>query len=154
MDTEAEINQYLESLPEAKSRDLGALHETIREMMPTARLWFSDGRNDEGKIVANPNIGYGVRTIKYADGKSREFYQIGLSSSKKGISIYILGIEDKNCLRDTFGTKIGRASVTGYCIKFKMLKDIDTSVLKEAIRLGLERTKAADSATDIMLSQR
>jgi hypothetical protein len=33
---------------------------------------------------------------------------------------------------------LGKASVTGYCIKFKKLKDINLSELEAAIRYGLE----------------
>jgi hypothetical protein len=66
--------------------------------MPACKLWFLDGKNSENKTVSNPNIGYGLQTMKYADGTTREFYQIGLSANKTGISVYILGIEDKKYL--------------------------------------------------------
>jgi hypothetical protein len=83
-------------------------------------------------------IGYGFHTIKYADGKIREFYQIGMSANKTGISVYILGIKDKKYLVQTYGKKLGKASVSGYCIKFKTLKDINVDILEAAIRYGLE----------------
>jgi hypothetical protein len=105
--------------------------------MPACKLWFLDGKNDKGKIVSNPNIGYGFYTIKYADGKIREFYQIGLSANTTGISVYILGINDKTYLAKTYGKKLGKANVTGYCIKFKTLKDINIEILKAAIRYGV-----------------
>ena len=95
-------------------------------------------QNSDGKIVANPNIEYGCYTIKYADGATREFYQIGLSANKTGISVYILGLEDKTYLANTFGKSIGKASVSGYCIRFKAINDIDIDVLQAAIRYGLE----------------
>ena len=81
-----------------------------------------------------------LHTIKYADGTTREFYQIGLSANKTGISVYILGIEDKKYLAKTYGKKLGKASVTGYCIKFKTLKDINIDILEAAIRYGVEIT--------------
>ena len=99
-----------------------------------------DGKDDKGKTVSNPNIGYGLHTIKYADGKTREFYKIGISANKTGISVYILGINDKTYLTKTYGTKIGKARVSGYCIKFKTLKDINIDILKAAIRYGVENT--------------
>ena len=68
--------------------------------------------------MANPNIGYGAYTITYADGSSREFYRIGLSANTTGISVYVLGLDDKTYLARTYGDSIGKASVTGYCIKF------------------------------------
>ena len=78
--------------------------------MPPNKLWFLDGKNSENKIVSNPNIGYGFQTIKHADGKTREFYQIGLSSNTTGISVYIMGIEDKTYLAQTYGKDLGKAS--------------------------------------------
>jgi len=45
-----------------------------------------------------------------------------------------MGLKDKTFLLKTYGKKIGKATVTGYCIKFKALKDIKLDVLKEAIK--------------------
>lgn len=131
-----QIHNYINSLSEPKRADMQALHENILQLMPGCKLWFLDGKNDEGKVVANPNIGYGMQFMKLAGGKTREFYQIGLSANTTGISVYIMGIEDKKYLADTYGKEIGKASVTGYCIKFKALKDINTEVLTAAIRYG------------------
>jgi hypothetical protein len=108
------------------------------EVMPECKLWFLDGKNSDNKIVSNPNIGFGLQTIKYADGKTREFYQIGLSANKTGISVYILGIKDKKHLAQTYGKKLGKANVSGYCIRFKTLKDINLDMLEEAIRYGVD----------------
>lgn len=138
MDVQQQIEAYLASQPEPKRSDLQALHRLILQTMPGCKVWFLDGKNSENKIVSNPNIGYGSRTIRYADGTTREFYQIGLSANTTGISVYILGIKDKTYLAQTFGKTLGKASVTGYCIKFKTLQAIHTDVLAAAIRSGLE----------------
>jgi hypothetical protein len=112
----------------------------ILALMPACKLWFLDGKDEKGKIVSNPNIGYGSQTMKYANGKPREFYQIGLSPNTTGISIYIMGIDDKKYLSQKFGKELGKASVTGYCIKFKTLADIKVDVLKAAIQSGVAQT--------------
>jgi hypothetical protein len=138
MAVQEQIKEYIASQPESKRRDMEELHRIILEVMPTCKLWFLDGKNSENKTVSNPNIGYGIYTIKYADGKTREFYQIGMSANTTGISIYILGIDDKTYLANTYEKKLGKASVTGYCIKFKNLKDINIKVLEEAIKYGFE----------------
>jgi len=138
MTVQEQIDAYIGSQPEPKRSELQALHQRTLEVSPACKLWFNDGKNSDGKIIANPNIGYGFYTIKYADGTTKEFYRIGLSANTTGISVYILGIEDKTYLAQTFGTKLGKASVTGYCIKFKTLKDINMDVLEAAIRYGLE----------------
>ncbi len=141
MTTQKQIEKYIVSQPEQKRSDMRALHRLILKTMPRCKLWFLDGKNEDGKIVSNPNIGYGLRTIEYANGKAREFYRIGLSANTTGISVYILGLEDKTYLAKAFGKKLGKASVTGYCIKFKALKDIDIDTLVAAIRYGVEATR-------------
>ena len=140
MQTQKQIETYLASQPEPKRADMQALHHMILAAMPKCKLWFLDGKDETGKIVTNPNIGYGLRTIHYANGKTRDFYQIGLSANTAGISVYILGIEDKKYLAKTYAKKLGKASVTGYCIKFKALKDIDVGVLETAVRDGVGAT--------------
>ena len=140
MNIQQEIKNYIASQPVPKRNDMQVLHDSILQVMPACKLWFLDGKDSNGKTVSNPNIGYGSYTIKYADGTSKEFYQIGLSANTSGISVYILGIEDKTYLAKTYGKKLGKASVTGYCIKFKALKDINLDVLEEAIRHRVEAT--------------
>jgi len=133
------IKAYIAGLPEPKRGDFQALHERIQQLWPGEKIWFDDGKNEENKTVANPTIGYGLQTIKYAKGATREFFRIGLSGNTTGISVYVLGIEDKKYLPETYGKEIGKASVTGYCIKFKALKDIKLDVLEAAMRDGFER---------------
>ena len=142
MDTPERVEAYLASQPEAKQTDLRRLHERMLVEFPDARLWFLDGTNDDGKVVTNPNIGYGVHTITYADGSSREFYRIGLSANTTGISVYVLGLDDKTYLARTYGDSIGKAGVTGYCIKFKRLSDVNLDVLQAAIRHGMSLDSA------------
>ncbi len=137
MNLQEKIQEYIAGQPEPKRSDMQELHRLILEVKPKYKLWFLDGKNGDGKVVSNPNIGYGSYTINHADGTSREFYQIGLSANSTGISVYIMGIEDKKYLAETFAKDLGKATVTGYCIRFKSLEDINTDVLKAAIRLGL-----------------
>jgi hypothetical protein len=140
MNVQEQIVAYIASQPEPKRSDMENLHKHILQVLPGCKLWFDNGKNSENKTVSNPNIGYGFYTIKYADGKTRDFFQIGLSANTSGISVYIMGIKDKTYLAQTFGDKLGKASVTGYCIKFKYLKDINIDVLEAAIRYGVEAT--------------
>lgn len=137
---QAQIQDYINSQPEPKRSEMIELHRLVLGVLPEAKLWFHDGKNSDGKTVSNASIGYGSYTIKYADGTTRTFYQIGLSANKTGISVYILGLADRTCLVRTYGEKLGKASVTGYCIKFKTLIDINKSILAAAIRYGVDAT--------------
>src|SRR6266849_10633335 len=140
MNVQEQIKKYISSQPEPKRSDMQELHRFILQVLPGCKLWFLDGKNSENKTVSNPNIGYGSYTIKYADGATREFFQIGISANTTGISVYILGIKDKTYLAHTYGKKLGKAKVTGYCVRFKTLTGINVDMLQAAIRYGAEAT--------------
>ena len=140
MDTRKQIRSFLDGQSEPKRTDMEALHQRMLHWMPDAKLWYLDGRDETGKVVTNPQIGYGSQSIRYADGKTKEFYQVGISANTTGISVYIMGLEDKTYLPNTYGKTIGKASVTGYCIKFRKLADINLDVLEAAIRDGVRQT--------------
>jgi hypothetical protein len=140
METEGQIQEFILQQELVKQQDLLSLHELMRSILPSGKLWMEDGKNEEGKVVTNPTIGYGQQTMLLAKGKSREMFQIGISANKSGISIYLIGIRNKLDLAQQFGHKLGKANVSGYCIKFKQLSDVDLTVLEEAIRLGIQLT--------------
>ena len=140
MTVQKQIKEYIAAQPEPKRSEMQELHSMILALMPACKLWFLDGKDEKGKIVSNPNIGYGSQTIEYVNGKTRQFYQIGVSAHTTGISVYITGLDDKKYLAQTFGRDLGKASVTGYCIKFKTLTDIKINVLEAAMRYGIEQT--------------
>ena len=140
MNVQTQIDDYLAAQPERKRADMQALHSMMLRVLPGGRLWFLDGKDEGGRTVSNPNIGYGLFTITYADGRTREFYQIGLSANTAGISVYVMGLDDRTYLAETYGGKLGKASVTGYCIKFSALRNVNLDVLEAAIRDGIART--------------
>lgn len=140
MSIQEQIKDYIASQPDSKRSDIETLHQRILKAFPKDKLWFLDGNDDKGKVVTNPSIGYGALTIKYTDGKTKEFYQVGISGNSTGISVYIMGIKDKKYLSETYGKTIGKASVTSYCIRFKSLKDINIDILENAILDGVKQT--------------
>ncbi|RYY49316.1 MAG: DUF1801 domain-containing protein [Chitinophagaceae bacterium] len=142
MTTLQQVKALIESQDADKKSDLQQLHKLITGLLSKGKLWYDDGKNDQQKTVTNPTIGYGSFVIKYADGNTKECFQLGISPNSAGISVYILGIKDKTYLPTAYSKTIGKAKVTGYCIRFKKLADINTAVLSEAIRYGVK-----DSAT-------
>ena len=141
MNIEEQIKNYISSQPEPKRAEMQELHQLMLKVLPKCKLWFDDGASDGNKAAINPTIGYGFQTLKYANGSTRDFFQVGLSANKTGISVYIIGMKDKALLAKAYGKKLGKASVTGYCIKFKTLKEIDKGILESAIRAGIENSK-------------
>lgn len=134
-----QIERYIRGQSPAKAEELRTLHRRILEIAPGVRLWFLDGRNEDGKVVSNPNIGYGAETLAYADGGSRPFYKIGLSANTSGLSLYVMGLKDRKFLSETYGARLGKARITGYCIRFRSLRDLDPGVLDELVREALGR---------------
>lgn len=142
MNVRKQIKDYIAAQAEPKRSEMQELHGIILTLLPDCKLWFVDGKDEQGKTVCNPSIGYGLQTLKYAGGKTKEYFQIGMSANTTGISIYLLGLEDKKYLAETFGKTLGKASVTGYCIKFRTLKNINLDVLEAAMRFGIEQTSS------------
>jgi hypothetical protein len=133
MTVQDQIDGYIAGQSPPKSEEMRSLHRMILKVSPDCRLWFLDGRNSEGKIVSNPNIGYGSKSMTYAGGEVREFYQIGISANTTGISVYVIGLDDKTFLSEAYGARLGKAKITGYCIKVKTLKDVSLDVLEEIV---------------------
>ena len=142
MNVQQQITAHIAAQPERKRSDMQALDGIVQKLMPDCRVWFLDGKDENGRTVSNPNIGYGVQTMTYADGSTKAFYQIGFSGNTTGISVYIMGLKDKTYLPDTYGKKLGKATVTGYCIKFKTLSEINVPVLEAAMRDAIKQTSA------------
>ncbi len=134
MTTEDQIGAYIATQEVAKQAELQALHSQILHMFPQCKVWFNDGKDNPGKVVSNPSIGYGAYTIRYANGTSKEFFRVGISGNKSGLSVYIMGLADKKHLENAMGSSIGKATVSGYCIKFKSVKDINLDVLYSEIK--------------------
>ncbi len=139
MDTSSQVRAYIASLPDTKARELKLIHDSILCASPDSPLDFFDGTAD-GKVVSNPTIGYGRYTIHYANGSTKEAPRVGLSANATGISVYIMGLSDKAFLLKTYGPTLGKAKITGYCIRFKSLQEIDLSVLLGAINDALKLT--------------
>ena len=133
MNVQEQIDTYISAQPEKKREELEILHRMMLNTSPACKLWFFDGRNSEGRIVANPNIGYGSQRKQYANGDVVDSFQIGVSANKTGISIYLMGLSDKNYLPKTYGARLGKATVTGYCVKFRNLKDVDINMIEEMV---------------------
>lgn len=133
---QSQIQSHFEKLENLKSIELQQLHKLIVTTNPTCKLWFDNGINDEGKVVTNPTIGYGLQTLHYAKGETKKFFQIGICATTTGISIYLIGLKDKNMLKETFSPSIGKATITGYCVKYKRLSELNPESLTKLILFG------------------
>ena len=134
MSTAEKISQHLATLSREKSAELSRLYHLIHEEMSTEDLHFFDGKNEQGKVIANPTIGFGQCRLTYSDGSFQDTFRLGISANSTGLSIHILGLKDKKFLTDFLGTRMGKAKITGYAIRFGKMRDIDEEVLRELVR--------------------
>ncbi|MBM6400815.1 DUF1801 domain-containing protein [Phycicoccus sonneratiae] len=137
MDSAEQVEAHLAGLPAPRQADLRTIHERVLAEHPGCPVSFTDGRDASGKVVTNPTIGYGERTITHADGSTRDSFRVGLTATSRGISVYVLGLDDDTHLARTYAPSIGRADVTGYCIRFRRLAVVDLDVLLAAVRDGM-----------------
>ncbi len=138
MDTKEQIAAYLTILPSPKGGEMTELYQMILVEMGKPKLHFFDGKNEDGKVVANPTIGFGQCRLNYANGSFQDTFRLGISSNATGISIYIIGLKDKNILQEKFGARLGKAKITGYCVRFKKLGDLDKMVLAALISFAMK----------------
>ncbi len=139
MSTEEKITQHLTTLAPEKSAALSRLYQLIHMETSSNGPQFFDGKNEKGKVVTNPTIGFGKSRIQYANGRFQDTFRIGICATSTGLSIYILGLEDKNFLREFLGDRLGKAKITGYAISFKKMSDIDEFALRELVRAVTEQ---------------
>ncbi len=134
MSTAEKISHHLATLSLEKSAELSRLYQLIHGEMSTEDLQFFDGKNEQGKVIANPTIGFGQCRLTYSDGSFQDTFRLGISANSAGLSIHILGLKDKKFLADFLGTRLGKAKITGYAIRFGKMKDLDEGVLRELVR--------------------
>lgn len=134
MNIKSQIKELIRSQAEPKQVEMQELHNLILKLMPNCKQWFFDGKNEDGKQVAYPTIGYGNYIITYKDGSTKEFFRIGLIANPTGLAVHVMGIDDRKYLSNTYGKTIGKAKVGSYGITFKSIKDINLEILKEVIQ--------------------
>lgn len=54
--------------------------------------------------------------------------------------MYFMGLKDTALLSANFQNALGKAKITGYCVKFKSLNDLNLDELKRLIAFGFQGT--------------
>jgi hypothetical protein len=125
MSTAEKISHHLATLSLEKSAELSRLYQLIHGEIKSKDNHFFDGKNEQGKVIANPTIGFGQCRLTYSDGSFQDTFRLGISANSAGLSIHILGLKDKKFLVDFLGTRLGKAKITGYAIRFGKMRHID-----------------------------
>ncbi len=131
----APFDQFAAQFEWAQHSEITQLHELIVSLLPNGKLHVESGVSDNGKIIHNPTLCYGELDLPLSGGKTRRTFQIGLTSNATGLSVHVMGLRNKCSLKELMGPNIGKASITGYCLRFKTIK----SVSLEALSTGLTK---------------
>ena len=118
--------------------EIQQIHSLILSLMPNGKLHFESGVSDNGKIIHNPTLCYGELDLPLSGGKTRKTFQIGLTSNATGLSIHVMGLRNKCSLKELMGHNIGKASITGYCLRMKTINDISLEALSEGLTKAIQ----------------
>lgn len=125
VETTQSVGEFLSMVePERKRQDATELDRIFREVTGfEPRMW--------GPSI----IGYGRYHYRYDTGREGDFLATGFSPRKANLSIYIMpGYADF----DEILARIGKHKKGKSCLYVNKLDDIDTGVLAELIRAGLD----------------
>jgi hypothetical protein len=75
-------------------------------------------------------IGFGIYRYHYSSGRKGEAHTLGFYPRKGKITIYLM---DGTTRYAELLAKLGKHTITGYCIYIKSLSDIDQKILEQII---------------------
>jgi len=129
--TERDIDEFLDSLPEEVKGDMKALDKTLSKVMKGEVRELYEGKFWGGSD--QEIVGYGRTSSTRSDGRTIEYFLIGLAMQKNYISIYISAVEGREYLSEKYGKNVaspeGKVKVGKSSISFKSLADIDLEQL-------------------------
>jgi hypothetical protein len=125
--TKASVDKFIKSLPDAQAREDCA---TIAKLMKQAT-------RAEPQMWGSSIVGFGLRTIKYADGREADWPLIGFSPRKQNLTLYVgAAVKDEALLQ-----KLGKHSLGKGCLYIKRLSDVDQPTLKKVIQVAAKGSR-------------
>lgn len=79
-------------------------------------------------------IGYGNIVQLRPQGKTAEWFLIGLARQKQHLSLYVNAVEDGAYLSHAYGARLGKAKLGSASVSFKSADDLTLDVLDEMVR--------------------
>lgn len=123
------VEEYITSLDDTGlQRDA----RTIMDIM-------HDISGEEPILYGFGTIGYGVYKYEYSSGRKGEAHTLGFYPRKGKITVYLM---DGTARYSDLLEKLGKHSITGYCVYFKRLDDIDLDVLRKIIQSSYDNISA------------
>jgi len=129
--TGASVDAYLAAIEDDGRR---ADCEQLREIMErlsgaSAQMW--------GDSI----VGFGTHSFTYASGRKVDWMEIGFSSRKRDLTVYLLPGLD--ALAEQLG-RLGKHRLGKGCLYLKRLSDVDMDVLEELVAVSLHQLRSRE----------
>lgn len=131
------VKDILNSLDEQTQQDSKVLLEMMQKISGT-----------EPKIWNIATIGFDSYHYKYESGREGDSLILGFYPRKNKITIYLM---DGTSRYSELLSKLGKHTLTGYCIYIKQLSDINLKILEQILKNSYENIKAQDGKIDKIL---
>lgn len=120
----------------------GIKDENVRRDSRVVARLMAQATKAKAKMWGSSIVGFGERTIKYADGRETPWMLIAFSPRKANLTLYVGRRFDG---RDGLLKRLGKHSTGGGCLYIKRLSDVDLSTLKKIVAASVKRAKKASA---------
>ena len=114
------VDAYLATLDDVTRADATVLLAVMRRISGLEPTLWNVG-----------TIGFGTYHYKYDSGREGDGHTIGFYPRKGKLTVYLM---DGTARHSELLGRLGKHSMTGYCVYIKRLADVDLAVLEELVR--------------------
>lgn len=126
---ENSVENYINSIENNQKRDDC---KEIYELM-------KDITKEDARMFGDSLVGFGLYSYESKSKCKGEWFYLGFSPRKTGISIYVMSYNNEEI--NELKQKLGKAKLGACCISIKKLENIDKKILKKILKLGYESSK-------------
>jgi hypothetical protein len=128
MPTDSAVTGYLASLDEQTRQDADILLEMMRRISGVEPTLWNAG-----------TLGFGTYHYTYDSGREGDGHTIGFYPRKGKTTVYLM---DGTARYADLLAKLGKHTLTGYCVYIKQLSDVELSVLEQIVRQSFDNITA------------
>jgi hypothetical protein len=122
--TDADVDDFLSAITDERRRGDAV---AVRELMASVT-------GEPGAMWGAGIIGFGTRTLRYASGRTLDWFIVGFSPRKQSTTLYLTDGFDS--FEDAL-QRLGPHSLGKSCLYVKRLDDVDRVVLTELIKAAV-----------------
>lgn len=123
--TKKSVDKFIKSIPDEQAQ---ADCATISQLM-------KDATKAEPQMWGASIVGFGLRPIEYADGRSADWPIIGFSPRKQNLTLYL----GAAALDSALMKKLGKHKTSKGCLYIKRISDVHLPTLKKIIKAAAKK---------------